>query len=458
VYVTGFIQSSETLQVEGKDWERQRRLTAPSFNEKTSSLVWYEAIRQSEDMAASWLGQAAKGTTEVASDTATLALHVLTCVGFGLSYPFHAGVRKLPAGHSMTYRDALSLCLRNIITFALFPKKYLSLSFLPEKLRLLGQATREFQRYMEEMLAHERDVTQKSEGRVSNLMGALVRASDETEQSIEESTPSSHGLSDDEIFGNIFAFNLAGHETTANTVAAAIVLLAANPEYQIWLAEELQHIFGQNTDPKDFSYEEAFPKLQRCMAVMVLSVSNRFLFPFPLRAMAHKAQYETLRLYGSIVFIPKTTNLHPQTLSLHNKEYLLPPNTAVNINVQALHTSPKTWAPDPLTWRPKRWLHQPTAGSPIGTEHFIDPNPGTYIPWAAGPRVCVGRKFSQVEFVAVMATLFQQNRVRPALRPGQSEEEGRRALMDMVEESAITFITLQMREPGRVPLVWEKRP
>lgn len=58
----------------------------------------------------------------------------------------------------------------------------------------------------------------------------------------------------------------------------------------------------------------------------------------------------------------------------------------------------------------------------------------------------------------MMATLFQHNRVRPALQPGQSEEEGRRALMDMVEESAITFITLQMREPGRVPLVWEKRP
>lgn len=282
MYVTGFIQSSETLQVEGKDWERQRRLTAPSFNEKTSSLVWSEAIRQSEDMAASWLGQAAKGTTEVASDTATLALHVLTCVGFGLSYPFHAGVRKLPAGHSMTYRDALSLCLRNIITFALFPKKYLSLSFLPEKLRLLGQATREFQRYMEEMLAHERDVTQKSEGRVSNLMGALVRASDEAEQSTEESTPSSHGLTDDEIFGNIFAFNLAGHETTANTVAAAIVLLAANPEYQTWLAEELQYVFGHNTDPKDFPYEEAFPKLQRCMAVMVSPPLARLLTPLSL--------------------------------------------------------------------------------------------------------------------------------------------------------------------------------
>ena len=88
----------------------------------------------------------------------------------------------------------------------------------------------------------------------------------------------------------------------------------------------------------------------------------------------------------------------------------------------------------------------------------IEPEAGTFIPWADGPRACVGKKFSQVEFVAVLATLFQQYQVRPVLQDGESkEEEGKRGLMKMVNNSAISAITLQMQEPRSRSLRWEKR-
>lgn len=220
-------------------------------------------------MAFSWVDQGAKGTKETVSDTATLALHVLTSVGFGLSYSFHHGVRDLPDGHSMTYRDALSLCLRNIITFAILPKKFLSLSFLPKPLQDVGVAAREFQKYMEEMLSHERIKAGKREQGTGNLMGSLVRASEEAQKSNNVNDSLHLGLTDEEIFGNIFAFNLAGHETTANTIAFSLVLLAAKPECQEWLAEEIQHVLGDGTDPESWNYDESFSKLQRCLAVMV---------------------------------------------------------------------------------------------------------------------------------------------------------------------------------------------
>ena len=220
-------------------------------------------------MAHSWTDEGAAGSKETVADTATLALHVLTSVGFGLSYPFHGGVRDLPPGHSMTYRDALSLCLQNIITFAILGKKILSSSFLPKKLRTLGVATKEFQRYMEEMLSHERNMAAKREHGTGNLIGALVRASEEAQQSGDRSDSAHLGLTDDEIFGNIFAFNLAGHETTANTLATAIVLLAAKPEYQTWIAEEIDEVLHSIGDPSKWVYEEMFHKLQRCLAVMV---------------------------------------------------------------------------------------------------------------------------------------------------------------------------------------------
>lgn len=92
----------------------------------------------------------------------------------------------------------------------------------------------------------------------------------------------------------------------------------------------------------------------------------------------------------------------------------------------------------------------------MADETFIEPEPGSFIPWADGLRACVGRKFSQVEFVAVLASLFQQYQVRPVLRDGESEEEGRRALVAMVDGSAISAITLQMQEPRKRALRWEK--
>lgn len=218
----------------------------------------------------SWLHQSFEGTEDTVSDTATLALHVLTSVGFGLSYPFHGGVRELPEGHSMTYRDALSLCLRNIIVFAILPKKVLSSSLLPKRLRRLGEATSEFQKYMEEMLTHERRMAAKNEHGTGNLMGSLVRASETALSSNDLKDSTYLGLSDEEIFGNIFAFNLAGHETSANTLATSLVLLAANPKCQEWLRDEIHHVSkGSSNRQEDWKYEESFPRLQRSLAVMV---------------------------------------------------------------------------------------------------------------------------------------------------------------------------------------------
>ena len=222
-------------------------------------------------MAQSWSNQGAEGTKDTVADTATLALHILTSVGFGLTYPFHGGVRNLSPGHRMTYRDALSLCLQNIIIFTIFGKRVLSSSFLPQKLRKLGVATEEFQKYMEEMLAHERQSSANREKGTGNLIGALVRASEEAQRSGDKVDLAYLGFSDEEIFGNIFAFNLAGHETTANTLATAIVLMAAKPEYQNWISEEINRCLLGMGSPGEWAYETTFPKLQRCLAVMVHS-------------------------------------------------------------------------------------------------------------------------------------------------------------------------------------------
>jgi len=62
-----------------------------------------------------------------------------------------------------------------------------------------------------------------------------------------------------------------------------------------------------------------------------------------------------------------------------------------------------------------------------------------------------------VEFVAVVATLFREHRVRPVLKDGRSGEDGRQKLLEMVNDSAISAITLQMQKPRSVALAWSKK-
>ena len=82
-----------------------------------------------------------------------------------------------------------------------------------------------------------------------------------------EISSSQKGLSIDEIFGNIFVINFAGHDTTANTLAFAMLLLAANPEVQEWVAEELHTVTDRECETSE--YNTSFPHLNRCKAVLV---------------------------------------------------------------------------------------------------------------------------------------------------------------------------------------------
>lgn len=115
-------------------------------------------------------------------------------------------------------------------------------------------AVDEFKRYMAQMLAEERaNPTGKD-----NLMSVLITASGEAK--------GRNTLSNEEIFGNLFIYALAGHETTANSLAYAIMLLAADEEVQSWVREEIREVVP---DLDNIDYESVFPRLRRVRTIMV---------------------------------------------------------------------------------------------------------------------------------------------------------------------------------------------
>lgn len=121
---------------------------------------------------------------------------------------------------------------------------------LPKSWARLGKAAVDFKKYMEFMLDEEVSLIKRGERGTGSLMTSLVRASDlqgdedAASTSVKEHA-SSKGLSMEEIFGNIFVINFAGHDTTANTLAFSMLLLATHPEVQAWIAEELRGVLGE---------------------------------------------------------------------------------------------------------------------------------------------------------------------------------------------------------------------
>ena len=162
-------------------------------------------------------------------------------------------------GYTLSYRDALQCILSSFVLTFIVSASVLSLPVMPTGLRRVGAAVKEYRRYADEMLQQQRTSKPKVGLASNNLMSVLVRASDETKNL-------SQRLSDTEIIGNIFVFNVAGHDTTANTIAFAIGLMSINPSVQDWLAEEIMTALGDVEKP---DYETVYPKLPRVLATMV---------------------------------------------------------------------------------------------------------------------------------------------------------------------------------------------
>ncbi|ESU07504.1 hypothetical protein FGSG_02113 [Fusarium graminearum PH-1] len=404
---------------EGDDWVRHRRITTPPFNERNSALVWDESKRQATDMLNMWASNP-KGVVNPQSDTMVLALHVLTAAGFGRSYKFGSGLESELENHSLSYRDALSLILGNLFTAVFTATLNLPTWMLPSKFKKVQDAIINFRQYMAEMVAEEREAMNAGAEEQDNLMSILVRAS---ENENKQGKGARH-LTDTEIYGNLFSYNLAGHETTSNTLAYATVLLAANPEWQKWAAEEVDQVTA-GVDLKDLDYETYYPQLKRVLAIM----------------------HETLRLFGAARAVPKTT-LVDQTLKVNGTSYTIPKNTFIGVNLAGLHVSSASWGDNALEWLPSRWI---TRDETEGEKMTVMPT-GAFLPWAAGPRVCPGKKFSQVEFVAVLASLLKEYTVEPdADGEGDLKTAASMALMEEAKQSSFNFL-LKVKHPEKIKL------
>ncbi|XP_047111943.1 cytochrome P450 4g15-like [Schistocerca piceifrons] len=121
---------------------------------------------------------------------------------------------------------------------------------------------------------------------------------------------------------------------------------------------------------------------------------------------ALKLMQETLRLYPAIPNPPVSTE---EDIQLEGTGYVIPRDSLVLVSLILLHRRPDNF-PDPDKFDPGRFLEGGSARSLP---------PGSYLPFGAGSRKCVGGRYAFLEMKTVLAAVLRRFRVFP----GSSREE-----------------------------------
>lgn len=181
---------------------------------------------------------------------------------------------------------------------------------------------------------------------------------------VARDTESGRSMNDARLLDNLLTFYLAGHETTARALTWTLYLLAHSPEWTAALREEITRVTGGA--PVGAEHVERLVLVQQVLK-------------------------EAMRLYPPVPMISRQAMVETQ---LGGER--LPAGSSVVIPIYAVHRHTARWR-NPDAFDPARFA--PAAESAMPRYQ--------YLPFAAGPRICIGMGFALIETTAIVATLLQ---------------------------------------------------
>jgi len=201
-----------------------------------------------------------------------------------------------------------------------------------------------------------------------DLLSLLLHARDED---------TGQGMTSRQLRDEVLALFVAGHETTAASLAWAVALLSQHPAVERQLRAELSQALAGRAPTVD-----DLPRLPY----------NRMVLE------------ETLRLYPAAWIFNRTAVAADEIMGFH-----IPAGAAVVLSPYVTHRHPEFW-PNPEGFDPERFAPGQSDGRPRFA-HF---------PFGGGPHQCIGAGFALLEAQLVLASLLQ--RYRLDLVPGHRLE------------------------------------
>lgn len=198
-------------------------------------------------------------------------------------------------------------------------------------------------------------------------------------------------MNDGLLRDNLLTFIGAGHETTALALTWSLYLLGRHPPTARRVRAEIAEVAGGQT------------------------ITHRHVERL---AFTRQVIQEAMRLYPSLPMMTRMCGQDVEAGGLAVKK-----GTFVFIPIYAIHRHRRLWR-DADAFDPDRFGSEESAG-----RHRF-----AYIPFGAGPRVCIGQTFAMIEAVAVLATLVRGaalepdpgHRIRPLMRVSMRPQGGMR--------------------------------
>jgi cytochrome P450 len=187
-------------------------------------------------------------------------------------------------------------------------------------------------------------------------------------------------MTDVQIRDETMTLALAGHETTANALAWTFYLLSRHPEVRRKMEAELD-----------------------ALDTRAAAVSPDDLKRLPYTLAVFK---EAMRLFPPIYMLGRRA-----TQDVRIGSRLIRKNTIVLVNILGIHRREDLW-PDAEAFRPERFLGDREKQMPRCA----------YMPFGAGPRVCIGNHFALMEGHILLATIARHARFE-VLSAGPVREE-----------------------------------
>lgn len=174
-------------------------------------------------------------------------------------------------------------------------------------------------------------------------------------------------MSDTHVVDNMVSFLMAGYDTTAFSLTWTLYLLSQSPEWEAQIVEEVQRVVGSG--PVGAEHVEQLTVVQQ--------VLNESLRLFPTAPVIVRDILEDLEFEGVTI----------------------PAGTIGIIPIYAVHRHRRLWT-DPDRFDPGRFApdqpHRPTRYQ--------------FLPFGAGPRICIGAAFAMIEATVMLATFVRAAR------------------------------------------------
>lgn len=192
-----------------------------------------------------------------------------------------------------------------------------------------------------------------------DLLSTLLLADDDT----------SEGMTDQQVYDEVLTLLTAGTETTALALAWLFHELARHPDVERRVQAEVDTVLdGRAVTAADI------PELGYCRRVV----------------------NEILRLYPIWILMRRATT------DVDLGPVRIPAGAEVTISPHAMHFDPR-YHDEPTRFDPDRWLPERAARLPRGS----------FVPFGAGIRRCIGNFFAQNEIVVTLATVAARWRLVP---------------------------------------------